>query len=119
MAFLLYLLIANTFRIYPYPDWLMILAVISLWHLAAMLWHIMAQIEVSAFDFKPHTISPHFKFIIIYWLLALVARITGMEAFGLEGEALSVLILVTICTAIFAVSIYRWNQVVRKIFTEA
>lgn len=116
MAFVLYVLLANALQ--AHPDWIAILVTVSFWHLAATAWHLLARREHGAAGGIVSTVGPHVLFIITYWIVAFLASTFGTRVLGIDNGPLSNFILVVVSVTIFAVSLFRWNQVIRKIATQ-
>lgn len=113
MAFILYVLLVNAFQIFP--DWVSILATVSLWHVAAVAWHLLARREHGAIGSEMSAVVPHLLFIAAYWLVAFLSGVFGKKILGLDNMSLSTFILVAISTMILVISLFRWNQVIRKV----
>ncbi|TCI02901.1 hypothetical protein EZV61_11440 [Corallincola luteus] len=114
MAFLLYLLLVNSFQVTP--EWFPILITISTWHVAAMIWHLIATNE------HPQTSShsdvsalPHLIFIGIYWLVAFLADGFSKHELQLAHDSQARTTLVVLAITILAVSAYRWQQILKKL----
>ncbi len=112
MAFVLYVLLNAALRIDP--DWVLILSTISVWHLAAVLWHLLALREHKKLDEAGEPVMSHALFVILYWTVAFVATAVGEQVFRLAGPALARLVLLTVAGTILMVSIFRLNRVVRS-----
>ncbi|WP_416398839.1 hypothetical protein [Allohahella sp. A8] len=113
MAFTLYLLLANAFQLYP--DWLSILVAVSFWHCAAVAWHLLARSEYKVVGGLSSAVLPHISFIAVYCLAAFLAAQIADKVFGLESTALSTSILIVVCLTILVVSLFRWNQIIKKV----
>ncbi|WP_418140501.1 hypothetical protein NUW46_14965 [Marinobacter sp. MA] len=113
MAFTLYLLMANAFQLHP--DWVSIIAAVSFWHCAAVAWHLLARQEHDVVGGISSAVLPHVSFIAVYWTVAFVAAQIGEEIIGLDGTALSSLILIIVSTTILFISLFRWNQIIKKV----
>ncbi|MGY2462492.1 hypothetical protein [Vreelandella sulfidaeris] len=113
MAFTLYLVLANAFQLRP--SWVSIIAAISFWHLSASAWHLLAQCECGVFDGMARTVLPHIYFIAIYWIVAFFTIQIGERLLRLEDVVLTNLLLIVVSTTVLIISLFRWNQVIRKI----
>ena len=112
MAFVLYVLLNAALRIDP--DWVLILTTISVWHLAAVLWHLLALREHNKLDEAGEPVMSHVSFVILYWSVAFVATAVGEQVFRLSGPTLAQLVLLMVAATILMVSIFRLNRVVRR-----
>lgn len=117
MAFTLYLVLANAFQFRP--DWVSIIAAISFWHLSASAWHLLAKCECGVFDGMARTVFPHIYFIAIYWTVAFFTTQIGERLLGLKDVVLTNLLLTVVSATILSISLFRWNQVIRKIIVDA
>ncbi len=113
MAFILYVLLVEALQ--THPDWVAILAALSFWHCAAAIWHLLARREHEVTGGMASAIHPHLYFILIYWLVAFLAHAFATKVLGFDNIALSTFILIVTSATILAVSLFRWNQVLRKI----
>ncbi len=111
MAFILYVLLVNALKLRP--DWYSILITISLWHLAAQVWHLLARKEHNEKITFHEAVKPHLLFIIIYWCVAIVVYICS-SILGLNNEWLSLATLIVMSASIFIVSLTRWNVVMEE-----
>lgn len=92
-----------------------ILATVSLWHVAAVAWHLLARREHGTIGSEMSAVLPHLLFIAAYWLVAFLSGVFGKKILGLDNTSLSTFILVAISATILVVSLFRWNQVIRKV----
>jgi len=111
MAFTLYVLLVNAFQ--KEPDWVSIAATISFWHLGALVWHGLAQMEVGTVKEDIHAVLPHILYIITYWIVVLVAYALG-STLALDEKSQSTLTLISLSIAILCISLVRLSAVVRR-----
>ncbi len=111
MAFALYVLMVSAFK--EQPCWYDIVTAITVWHIAAFAWHVLARREYGVVKDFFSSAMPHIWFIAIYWLYAGIVYSFG-KVIRLEDPALSSFILIIVSTTIFVVSLFRWNQVLEK-----
>jgi len=112
MAFLLYVLLVNALQ--AEPDWFAILVTVSIWHVAAVAWHLIARIEHKVSGGLGRAILPHVLAIAIYWVVVFLAGAFGTKVMGLDDAGLSTYKLFLAAAMILTVSIFRWNQVFRE-----
>jgi hypothetical protein len=112
MAFILYVLLASALQVNP--DWLTILVAVSLWHLAAVAWHVLARRELRATDDASKSYLMHGVFVCIYWISAFLAWTIGGGIFGLADGRWKTPALVVVSAAILIISLYRWVQVLKE-----
>jgi hypothetical protein len=112
MAFVLYLLLASALQVNP--DWFAIVLAVSGWHLAAILWHMLARYEhgISGGRFKAYGL--HALFVLTYWMVAGLGWVFGTGYLGLDRHQWPTLVLVLVSAAILVVSLGRWWQVLKE-----
>lgn len=115
MAFILYVLLISAFA--QSPDWVAILTAVSCWHIAAVIWHIMARCEHPQTEGWAVAVLPHVAFIALYWVLAGLFYLYAKNTLQHNDAQTSDMVLVLVSTMILFVSFYRWNQVLKKIAT--
>lgn len=111
MAFLLYVLLVNALQ--AGPDWFAILMTVSIWHIAAIAWHLIARSEHKVSGGLSRAILPHVWATAIYWFVVFSVGVFGTKVMGLDDAGLSTYKLLFAAAMILAISIFRWNQVFR------
>ena len=116
MAFALYALLVQTLRLDP--NWVTILGIISGWHGAALIWHLIARREHGVRDDMWAAVAPHAMFVAMYWSIAWLATGAG-RVLELADETRTTFTLVSTGLAILGVSLFRWKQVLMRVAPDA
>jgi hypothetical protein len=96
------------------PDWYSILLIITGWHVAAAIWHVLALKEHNRINEVGGPIVSHLSFVVAYWVIVFIWNVIGGRIFSLGNEYLSRGALVVVSATILIVSVIRWNQILKK-----
>ncbi len=112
MAFVLFLLLSDALN--ASPNWFTIIVTVTFWHIAAVVWYLLACTDQGVFKGAQSALIPHPLFVAVYWLVMGTANAIGRYA-GLAEALLSTVLLLAASATILCVSLFRWNQVIRKV----
>lgn len=135
-----FLFVSRSLTVEPEQHFITLIVTITFWHLAAMIWHVLAVLEhrrPSTLFALPGMAAPHIVFVLMYWTLPIllffkldVLAIIGSEIRkGVEDGVFSLFdhklvleelnlrsteITVVFFTLVLLISIFRWRQVIRR-----
>ncbi len=95
-----------------------LLALLTVWHVLAAIWHFLANLEIHGTLPPFRSITPLFGFPLLFWalwgLLQLLKWVVDFDDHSIERAKLW-----CICIAIMLVSVVRWRQTIRRFTTSS